>query len=65
MEPSPVHLGQVPYQLGLDASTAPDQFGDAREKKIVGQRVEMALQRLHAFIHNTEVYRPRQSPLER
>ncbi len=62
---SPVHLGQMPDQLRLDPTTAPDQIGEPSEQNIVGEIVETWSERRHAFIHNTEVYRPRRLPQER
>ena len=56
IELPPVHLGQMPDQVCLDATTAPDKLGDASEQKIVGEAVEARSELRHASINSTEIF---------
>jgi hypothetical protein len=50
VESPPVHLGQMPDQLGLDSPTPPDQFCESSEQCIVGQALETGRGRFHASV---------------
>jgi len=65
IQPTPVHLCQVPDQLRLDSTTAPDHLLEPSEQNIVGDRVETRSERLHASILGTGFFRPHGSAQER
>ena len=60
---SPVHLGEVPDQLRLGASPPGDDLVEARQKCIIGQRLE-AERGLHRPSITWRFFRPRQSRQE-